>query len=84
MISEEEFKNYEEVPYNDKPKTIKKEKIVKEIYEMIEQENIYDIFPTYDLQDEKLVQEMLEIYKLLFWGVAALASTFLWLYFFLT
>ena len=54
MISEKEFKNFEEVPYNEEPEIIKKEKKVEKIYEMIEQESIYDIFPTYDLQDERL------------------------------
>lgn len=83
MISEKEFKNYEKVLYIEEPEKIKKEKIVENIYTIIEQENIYDIFPTYDLQDEKLTQEILEVYKILFWGVSALFSTLLWLYFFI-
>jgi len=83
VISEKEFKNFEEVPYNEEPEIIKKEKKVEKIYEMIEQESIYDIFPTYDLQDEKLTQEIFEIYKVLFWGASALVSTLLWLYFFI-
>ena len=84
MISEKEFKNYEKVLYIEEPEKIKKEKIVENIYTIIEQENIYDIFPTYDLQDEKLTQVILEVYKILFWGVSAVASTLLWLYFFMT
>ena len=84
MISEKEFKNYEEIFYFKEPETIKKENVVAKIYEIIEFEKIYAIFPTYDLQDEKLTQEILEVYKILFWGVSALTSTLLWLYFFLT
>ena len=83
MISEKEFKNYEEILYFEKPKTKKKEKKVEKIYEIIENENIYDILPTYDLQDEKLTQTILEIYKILFWGASALVSTLFWLYYFL-
>ena len=84
MISEKEFKNYEEVFYFEEPETIKKENIVEKIYEIIEQEKLYVIFPNYDLQDEKLTQDIMEVYKILFWGMSALVSTLLWLYFFLT
>ena len=83
MISEKEFNNYEEIHYFEEPETNKKEKKVEKIYEILENENIYDIFPTYDLQDEELTQGILEIYKVLFWGVSALVSTLFWLYFFL-
>ena len=84
MISEKEFKNYEEGFYFEEPETIRKEKKVEKIYEIINHEKIYDIFPTYDLQDEKLTQEILEVYKILFWAASALASSLLWLYFFIT
>ena len=84
MISEKEFKKYEEELYFDESESIKKKKIVEKIYEIIEREYMYDILPTYDLQDEKLTQDILEVYKILFWGVSAIASTLLWLYFFLT
>jgi len=83
VISEKEFKNHEEIFYFEEPEMMKKENKVKKIYETIEHEKIYDIFPTYDLQDEKLTQDILEIYKTLFWGASALASTLLWLYFFI-
>lgn len=83
MISEKEFKNNEDIFYFKEPEKIKKENVVEKIYEIIEFEKIYDIFPTYDLQDEKLTQEILEVYKILFWGVSALFSTLLWLYFFI-
>jgi len=81
VISEEKFKNYEEGFYFEGPETIEKEKKVKKIFN---HGHIYDIFPTYDLQDEKLTQDILEVYKILFWGISALVSTLLWLYFFLT
>jgi len=84
VISEKEFKNFEDIFYFEEPETIKKENEVEKIYEIIELENIYDIIPTYDLQDEKLTQDILEVYKILFWGISALVSTLLWLYFFLT
>lgn len=84
MISEKEFKNFEEILYFEEPETIKQEKTVEKIYKIMEQERIYDIFPSYDLQDEELTQEILEVYKILFWGASALISTLLWLYFFLT
>ncbi len=61
-----------------------KEIAIEKIYEIIEYENIYDVFPNYDLQDEKLAQIILEVYKILFWGTSALVSTLLWVYFFLT
>ncbi len=84
MISEKGRKNYEEDFYFEEPETIKKEKRVEKIYEILENEKIYDIFPTYDLQDEKMTQDILEVYKILFWGVSAVVSTLLWLCFFLT
>ncbi|MFX0048559.1 MAG: hypothetical protein ACFE8G_10385 [Candidatus Hermodarchaeota archaeon] len=84
MISEKEFKNFEDNFYFEEPETIKNKKTVKRIYENIENKTFYDILPTYDLQDEKLTQDIAEIYKTLFWGVSALVSTLLWLYFFLT
>ena len=80
MISGKDFKNYEEILFFEEPETKKKEKKVEKIYEIIENENIYDIFPTYDLQDEKLSQAILEIYKVLFWEASALVSTLFWLY----
>lgn len=84
MISEKEFKNYEDNYYFEESETRKKENIVDKIYEIIENEKLYDIFPIYDLQDEKLTQDIFEVYKILFWGFSALASTLLWLYFVLT
>ena len=83
MISNKEFKNYEEVFYSEEAERIKKEKKVEKIYIILEHENIYDVLPNYDLQDEKLTQDILEVYKILFWGISALVSTLLWLFFFL-
>ena len=83
MISENEYRNYKEKGHFKEPRTIKKECKIEKIYEIIEYENIYDIFPTYDLQDEELTQDILEVYKIIFWGASAIASTLLWLYFFL-
>ena len=83
MISNKEFKNYEEVFYSEEAERIKKEKKVENIYIILEHENIYDVLPNYDLQDEKLTQDILEVYKILFWGISALVSTLLWLFFFL-
>jgi len=83
MISEEEFQNYEDYFYFEDPENLKNQSF-KKIYEITENERIYDVFPSYDLQDEELKQILLEIYKTLFWGISALASTLLWLYFFLT
>ena len=80
MISEKGRKNYEEDFNFEEPETIKKEKRVEKIYEIIENEKIYDIFPTYDLQDEKMTQDILEVYKIIFWGISAVLSTLLWLY----
>jgi len=57
---------------------------MEKIYQIIEHESIYDVFPTYDLQDERLTQEILEICKILIWGISALTSTLLWLYFLIT
>jgi hypothetical protein len=84
VISEKEFKNYEEKTDFEEPELIRKEKSVEKIYKIMERENIYDIFPTYDLQDEELTQDIIEVYKILFWGASAVVSTLLWLYFFLT
>ncbi|MBY9009645.1 MAG: hypothetical protein KGD74_07265 [Candidatus Lokiarchaeota archaeon] len=83
MISEKEFKNYEEDFYFEESETVKKENRIMQIYEILELENIYDVFPNYDLQDEKLTQDILEIYKIIFWGLSALLSTLIWLYFFI-
>ena len=84
MISEKEFKNYEEIHYFEEPGTKKKEIKVEKFYKIIEYEKIYDLFPTYDLQDEELTQNILEVYKILFWGLSAVVSTLLWLYLFIT
>ena len=75
MISDKEFIDYEEA--------IRKQKKIEQVYEIIEREKIYDVFPNYDLQDNKLIQDILEVYKILFWGFSALISTILWLYFFI-
>lgn len=83
MISEKEFKNNEEVSDFEELEAIRKQKKVKQIYEIIERENMYDVFPNYDLQDEKLTQDILEGYKIIFWGILALISSLLWLYFFI-
>jgi len=83
MLSEKEFKKYEEVFDNEESEMIRKENLVEKIYEIIEYENICEIFPNYNLQDEELTQAILEVYKILFWGLIALVSTLLWLYFFL-
>ncbi len=53
------------------------------IYEIIEQKNINEVFPNYDFQEEELTQGILEVYKVIFWGIFALTSTLLWLYFFI-
>ena len=84
MISEKEYDNYEEVIFPGEPEENYKEIEMEKVYEIIEHESIYDVFPNYDLQDERLTQDILEVYKILFWGMSALASTLLWLYFFLT
>jgi len=84
VISEKEFKNYEEDFYFEEPEENYKEIEMEKVYEIIEHESIYDVFPNYDLQDERLTQDILEVYKILFWGTSALVSTLLWLYFFLT
>lgn len=84
MIAEKEFKNYEDNFYFNEPETIKKKNRTEKIYEILESEKFYDVFPNYDLQDENLTQNIFEIYKILFWGMSALASTLLWLYFLLT
>ena len=81
MISEKEYKNYEEVIFPEEPKENYKEIDMEKVYEIIEHENIYDVFPNYDLQDERLTQDILEAYKILFWIISALVSTLLWLYF---
>lgn len=84
MISKEECKNYEENLNFEEPETTKKKNKVDKINEIMEHEIIYDIFPTYDLQDEELTQCILGFFKILFWGVSAIVSTLLWLYFFNT
>ena len=84
MISEKEFRNYEEIFYIEEPEKINKKILVERIYEILEDEKLYDIYPNYDLQDDKLTQDILEVYKILFWGISALVSTLLWLYFFIT
>ena len=84
VISEKEFRNYEEDFYFEEPEENYKEIEMEKVYEIIEHESLYDVFPNYDLQDERLTQDILEVYKILFWGMSALASTLLWLYFFLT
>jgi hypothetical protein len=84
MIVEKEIRNHKDVFYFEEPETIKKEIVVEKIYEIIEQEEIYDVLPIYDLQDKNLAEDIFEVYKILFWGFSALASTLLWLYFFLT
>jgi hypothetical protein len=84
MISEHEYKDFKENLYLDEPETIKREITIETIFKLVEEDNIYDILPMYDLQDEELTQYILEVYKILFWGVSALVSTLLWLYFFLT
>ena len=83
MISEKEYKNFEDESHFKEHETRKKEEKVEKIYEIIEKENIYDIFPMHDLQDEKLTQTILEVYKTLFWGASALVCILFWLYFFL-
>jgi len=82
MISEKEFKNNEEVFNFEELEAIRKQKKVEQFYEIIEREKIYDVFPNYDLQDEKLTKGILEVYKIIFWGISALFSTLLWLYLF--
>lgn len=84
MISEKEFKNYQDKFNFEELPTIKEEIILEKIYEILEIEKVYDVFPTYDLQDTSLEEDIFEVYKILFWGFSALASTLLWLYFFLT
>ncbi len=83
MIPEEEFKNNEEVFYFEELEVIRKQKKVEQIYEIIERESIYDVFPNYELQDDVLTQDILEVYKIIFWGISALTSTILWIYFFI-
>ena len=84
MISEKDFRKYEEIISLEEPEENYIEITMEKVYKIIEHENIYDVFPTYDLQDEELTQDILEVYKILFWGVSAVVSTLLWLYFFLT
>jgi hypothetical protein len=83
MISEKEFENFKEIIFIEEPEENYKEIAMEKVYEIIEHENIYDVFPNYDLQDERLTQDILEVYKILFWGISALVSTLLWLYFFI-
>ena len=81
MISEKEYKNYKEIIFLEEPEEKNKEIKVEMIYKIIELEKIYDVFPNYDLQDDILTQNILEVYKMLFWGISALVSTLLWYYF---
>ncbi|GAG77088.1 unnamed protein product [marine sediment metagenome] len=83
MISEKEFKNNEEVLNFEELEAIRKQKKVEKIYEIIEQKNINEVFPNYDFQEEELTQVILEVYKMIFWGILALISTLLWLYLFI-
>jgi len=76
MISERKFKKHEEVFYYAEPN-------FEKIYEIMEQEYMSEIFQNNDLQDEKSTQDILEVYIILFWGISALVSTLLWLYFFI-
>jgi hypothetical protein len=82
MISEKEFKNNEEVLNFEELEAIRKQKKVEQVYETIEREKIYEVFPNYDLQDSELIQDILEVYKMIFLGIGALTSTLLWLYLF--
>ncbi len=84
MISEKDFKKYEEIIFPEEPEENYKEIEMEKVYEIIEHESIYDVFPNYDLQDEGLTQDILEVYKILFLGMSALVSTLLWLYFLIT
>jgi hypothetical protein len=84
MILEEEIRNYKDNFYFEEPELLKQENVIDKIYEILEQHKIYDIFPTYHLQDDELAQNIFELSKTIFWGMTALASTLLWLYFFLT
>ena len=43
MIADREFKNYEDIYYFEEPETIKKEVVMDQIYEILEQEHI--IYP---------------------------------------
>ena len=82
MISEKEFKNNEEVLNFEELEAIRKQKKVEQVYETIEREKIYEVFPNYDLQDNELIQDILEVYKMIFLGIGALTATLLWLYLF--
>ena len=83
MISEKNFRKYEETISFEEPEENYREITIEKVYKIIEHENIYDVFPNYDLQDERLTQDILKVYKILFWGMSALVSTLLWLYFFI-
>ena len=83
MISEREFKIHEEIFYFVEPNTIEYGIIDEKLYEIIEQEYISDDFPNKDLQEEKLSQNILEIYIILCWGLSALVSTIFWLILFI-
>ena len=82
MISEKEFKNNEEVLNFEELEAIRKQKKIEQVYETIEREKIYEVFPNYDLQDNELIQDILELYKMILLGIGALTSTLLWLYLF--
>jgi len=83
MISEKEFKNNEEILNFEELEAIRKQKKVEQVYETIERKKIYEVFPNYDLQDNELIQDILEVYKIAFWGISVLISTILWLFFFI-
>jgi len=84
MIAEEDFRKNKEIISFEEPEGKHLEITMEEVYKIIEHENIYDFLPAYDLQDEELTQDILEVYKILFWGISAVVSTLLWLYFFLS
>jgi hypothetical protein len=84
VISEHEYKDYKENLYLEAPETKKRDVSIVTVFEIVEADNINDILPICDLQDEELTQIILEVYKILFWGASALVSTLLWLYFLIT
>lgn len=83
MSSESEMINNDEIFYLAESKTLQEEIVVDEIYEIIEEEYMNDMFPNYDTQEGNWTQDILEGYKILFWGITAFASWLLWLYLFI-
>jgi hypothetical protein len=79
MISESELKK--DFAESNISNTINCEIVVEKIYEIIELDYMKEIVPNYEIQDEKSTQEILEVRIILFWGILASISTFLWLYF---